>query len=405
MKQVAGIYLPDGEMHMPSYLEASGGEYQNRQLRRSLEYVTNWELALDIGAHVGMWSKVLVERFQRVVAFEPMARLRACLERNVISDRIDVIPIALGKKPGAVSFEYDESHTGMTHVSKDRPGLIPVSRLDDFRLTSVGYIKIDTEGFELDVLQGARATLLENKPIIIVEEKFHGVRHYGHQPYAAIEYLESLGAAVLDRIVDDFIMGWPDTPGKVRQAPTAPLQQELKSAVARHNSGDIRGARLTYRQLLRTHANEPELLHLAAITELQLKQPEAALPLLERCASLKPAEGRFHNTLGTCLWMVGRHADALTAMQRAVEACPSFSEAHANLGEAQAALGHHQQAMSSLARALELQPNSPNLNYKMGRLHAAHGSRHEASQLFRRALSLDPKLSAAQEALAQLGHL
>lgn len=403
MKQVAGIYLPDGEMHMPSYLEASGGEYQNRQLRRSLEFVTTWGVAIDIGAHVGMWSKLLVERFDRVVAFEPMPRLRACLEKNVISDRLDVVPIALGKKSGAVSFDYDESHTGMTHVAKDRPGLIPVGRLDDFRLTSVGYIKIDTEGFELDVLQGARATLLENKPIIIVEEKFHGVRHYGHEPYAAIEYLESLGAAVLDRIVDDFIMGWPDTPGKVQAVPAAPLNSELKTAVARHNSGDVRGARLAYRKLLREHPGEAELLHLAAIAELQLKQPAGALPLLERCVALQPSEARYHNTLGTSLWMVGRHADAVAAMQRAAEINPRFCEAHTNLSEARAALGQTQQAMESLARALELQPDSAGLNYKLGRLHAAHGSRHEASHLFRRALSLDPKLNAAQEALTQLG--
>ena len=82
MKNVAGIYLPDGEAHMPEYLVNSGGVYQPRQLNRSLQFVTNWNLAIDIGAHVGMWSKHLVGKFKRVIAFEPMPQMRACLDRN-----------------------------------------------------------------------------------------------------------------------------------------------------------------------------------------------------------------------------------------------------------------------------------------------------------------------------------
>src|SRR6187455_2037664 len=167
MKQVAGIYLPDGEAHMPDYLVNSGGVYQPRQLNRSLQFVTSWELAIDIGAHVGMWSKHLVEKFKRVVAFEPMPQMRACLDRNVTSNRLQVIPIALGNEHGAVCFDYDEAHTGATHINRKQPGLIPIGKLDDFKLTGIGYIKIDTEGFELNVLEGARETLLASKPIII----------------------------------------------------------------------------------------------------------------------------------------------------------------------------------------------------------------------------------------------
>src|SRR5579859_3507736 len=98
MKQISGVFLPDGEGHMPEYLRASGGSYQSPHLQRSLEYVADWGLAIDVGAHVGLWSKALVRRFQRVVAFEPLPQLRACLERNVVSDRLQVVPIALGNE-------------------------------------------------------------------------------------------------------------------------------------------------------------------------------------------------------------------------------------------------------------------------------------------------------------------
>jgi len=403
MKQVSGIFLPDAEAHMPQYLEASGGAYQPRQLHRSLEFVTSWDLAIDIGAHVGLWSKALLERFKRVIAFEPMGELRACLELNVRSERLDVVPIALGAKPGAVSFEYDASHTGMTHVSPTRRGLIPVGRLDDFRLSGVGYIKIDTEGFELQVLEGARATLLENQPVIIVEEKFHGVRHYGQKPYAAIEYLESLGARVLDRVIDDFIVGWADTPGKVRTAARRPAAQELADAASRHQAGDAAGARLQYRGLALDHPSWPDPAHLLSICELQLGNSAAAVEWSERAAMLAPHEPRYLNTLGTALWVAGRTEEACTLFRRLVAEHPQFCEAHVNLGEASAARGQHRDALQHYEQALRLKPDSIQLLTKVGRIHAAHGSTKQASVLFQRALALNPRSQEVRDELAKLG--
>jgi FkbM family methyltransferase len=402
MKQVAGIFLPDGEAHMPEYLVNSGGVYQPRQLNRSLEFVTNWGLAIDIGAHVGMWSKHLVQKFKRVIAFEPMPQMRACLDRNVISDRLQVVPIALGNEHGAVSFHYDEAHSGATHIDREKAGLLPIGRLDDFKLTGVGYIKIDTEGFELNVLEGARETLLASKPIIIVEDKLHGVRHYGQKPYASIELLESLGAAVLDRVIDDFIVGWPDTPGKVKAVPPTPIDKELPHHVARHQAGDVLGARIGYRKLLRENANHGELLNMLAIAEIQLGNVRTAVEYAISAVENNPAEARYQNTLGTCLWMGGRTDDAIDILRRAIRVNPQLCEAHANLGEILEMKGAADEAADCYARAIELQPNSPNVLCRLGKLHAAHGSAQQASTLFRRVLSIQPENQMAQQALARL---
>jgi FkbM family methyltransferase len=402
MKQIAGIYLPDGEAHMPEYLKNSGGVYQPKQLNRSLMFVTNWELAIDIGAHVGMWSKCLVQKFHRVIAFEPMAPLRACLERNVMSNRLQVIPIALGNEHGAVSFNYEEGHTGATHIDRQRAGLIPISKLDDFKLTGVGYVKIDTEGFELNVLEGARETLIANKPIIIVEDKMHGVRHYGQKPYASIEFLESLGAAVLDRVVDDFIVGWPDTPGKVNKVAPMPVDQELPHVVARHQAGDILGARIGYRKMLRQHPHNSELLNMLAIAEMQLGNVGMAVECGLQAVENDPAEARYQNTLGTCLWMGGHTDDAIEMLRGAVRVNPSLCEAHANLGEILEMRGETAEAADCYARVIEIKPNSPKVLCRLGKLHAAHGSTQQASALFRRALSFQPDNKMAQEALAKL---
>ena len=403
MKQVAGIYLPDGEADLPRYLMASGGVYQITQLSRSLEYVTTWDLAIDIGAHVGLWSQILVQRFRRVIAFEPMAPMRACLEKNVVSERLHVVPIALGNRHGAVSFAYDETHTGATHVDLKTPGIIPLGKLDDFQLTGVGYMKLDCEGFEEDALEGAQTTLVNNKPIIIVEEKLHGVRHYNKKAYAAIEFLESLGAELLDRIGDDLIMGWPSTPGKVAPAKPTPPEQQLAMAQALHQKGDASGARIVYRKLHREHPRVPEVANLLALTELQLGEHSSALEHAARACQLNMTEARYKNTLGTCLWMVGREEEAMASIEAALRDNANLAEARENLSQMRTERARLEAAAASYAEALAIHPESAPLMLKLAAIHAKHGSAEQARSLYTRALAIDPCNCEALTGLTQLG--
>jgi FkbM family methyltransferase len=390
MKQVSGIFLPDAEAHMTDYLGSSGGVYQTPQLLRSLEFVTQWDLAIDIGAHVGLWSKALVERFSRVVAFEPLAPMRACLEKNVVSKKLTVVPIALGATHGAVSFDYDESHTGATHVAAGGAGLIPLGKLDDFGLKNVGYIKIDVEGFELEALQGAERTLRDNHPIIITEDKFHGVRHFGQQPYAAIRFLESLGAAVLDRVVDDLIVGWPDSPGKVKAvAPTAAPQQ-FAFARRRHAAKDINGAQIAYRTLLRSFPNYAPAWDRLAVAESQCSRHASAVAAAREAVAIEPASATYLNTLGVCLCLTGQFDEARAALERAVMLEPDFCEAQVNLGEVYEKLGHASLAANCFAVALRLRPNAADLLARVGRLHAAHGPQQRAQPSFLKAVQNRP---------------
>jgi FkbM family methyltransferase len=402
MKQVAGVYVPSAEADMTKYLQASGGVYQNTQLQRSLEFVTCWDLAIDVGAHVGTWSKVLVQKFSRVVAFEPMAPLRACLEKNVVSDRLQVVPMALGNRHGAVSFSYDESHTGATHIDLAKPGIIPLGKLDDFDLDNVGFIKLDCEGFEQDVLEGAMQTLERCKPIIVVEEKFHGQRHYGKQPYAAVAVAEALGAQLLDRVGDDLILGWPQVPDKVAAAKATPPDHHLAMAQALQQNQDIAGARLLYRKLQTEHPRVPELANQLALCELQLVNFDAALEFAARACQLNMNEARYKNTLATCLWMVGRTEEAVAAVESALRDNPHLAEAKQNLAQMQSERIRAEAAAASYAEALTLHPNSPQLLVKLGTLHAQHGSHEQARLLLERAMQLEPQNEEARNALQAL---
>ena len=122
MREQYGWFFPDIETHFPEMLAKSvskGGpaEYQQPVRLRSLNYVKNKRVALDIGANVGLWSRDLVQHFEHVIAFEPVAMFRECLELNVPSANIAVKPIALGDTNANVNMIITEGNTGQDRKS------------------------------------------------------------------------------------------------------------------------------------------------------------------------------------------------------------------------------------------------------------------------------------------------
>ena len=214
MYESHGWWFPDAETHFPQMLAKSvskGGptEYQYQVRNRSLNYVKQNRVALDIGANVGLWSRDLVKQFDIVIAFEPVAMFRECLTRNVFAKNLDVRSIALGDQEGMIRMIVTEGNTGHTHVdptSKD--GDTQITRLDSLNLPVVDYIKIDCEGFEYRVLQGAEQTIRRCRPIVVIEQKPHDAYSKDYGQFAAIGLLEDWGMVRLDQVKDDWIMGW-----------------------------------------------------------------------------------------------------------------------------------------------------------------------------------------------------
>ena len=82
-----------------------------------------------------------------------------------------------------------------------------MKKLDDYEYNNIDFIKIDVEGFENQVVLGAKETLIRNKPIIIVEQKGFSNR-YKETQFEAIDTLKSYGAKVIDQVVKDYILSW-----------------------------------------------------------------------------------------------------------------------------------------------------------------------------------------------------
>ena len=185
--------------------------YQAQHIQQALQLCASRRTALDVGGHVGFWSYYLAAGFAKVHAFEPNELFAQCFERNVRGKNVSLHRVALGEAERMVALEVDPANTGATHVRPGAEGAIPMRRLDRFAFDDVDFIKIDVEGFELQVLEGARETLARCRPVVIVEQKEFAGR-YGTDQYAAAELLQSAGAVVLAQVVKDLVFGWPGSP-------------------------------------------------------------------------------------------------------------------------------------------------------------------------------------------------
>lgn len=205
MKLVDSWHWPDGEQHMlewmanPKNRRIINGRpaYQGKKqevVRQVCTDMTHMRTAVDVGAHIGLWSFNLAHWFDAVHAFEPVAEHRACFEKNMPEvPRAGVAalvlhPCALGAKAGSVNIRVNPTSTGDSWVKGD--GDIPMITLDSMDFDEVDLIKIDCEGFEENVVRGAEALIQQCKPVIIVEQKRDMATKFGLQPLGAVEVLK-----------------------------------------------------------------------------------------------------------------------------------------------------------------------------------------------------------------------
>ena len=225
MFQHQGIWLPDGEKHFPDWMTKNGelvdglGTYQIKKYREAIKWCKDFRFAIDVGAHVGMWSMQMRKKFRLIYAFEPVFQMRECFHANLRDVKEDIgnvvlFSCALGSRDCVnVGIHYDPADSGGTHVKGT--GDVAVRILDTFPLPSadsglvLDFVKIDCEGYEHEVVKGAAETLQRYKPCVIVEQKPHKLGpNFGIQGTPAVDLLKQMGARVAKEMSGDFIMVW-----------------------------------------------------------------------------------------------------------------------------------------------------------------------------------------------------
>lgn len=147
------------------------------------------DVVFECGGHQGC-STILLSSWVgddgKVVTFEPSPPNFAILEKNVRLNHLkNVLPKreAVGAESGTITF--DESSTAVTVKGKGVD--VMVSRLDDYAHLNPTFLKIDVEGFEMHVLQGAKK-ILARRPKLALELHTELLPRYG----ASLEAILSL---------------------------------------------------------------------------------------------------------------------------------------------------------------------------------------------------------------------
>lgn len=223
MKECFGLWVPDEEHEMPKVMGAADGRprfagagtYQFRKFAAAFPYIRTFGRAIDIGANVGSWTRVMGRCFDQVEAFEPMPEHHECFERNMIeADRahITLHRMALGAEEGERQFIFNTCFThAVTEDEQVNPGIVsfPIKPLDAMGFEHVDFIKIDVEGLEYDVVRGAEQLIRRSRPCMIVEQKPSGfAERYGHAQEAASRLLQNWGAEVVMNFGGDHILRW-----------------------------------------------------------------------------------------------------------------------------------------------------------------------------------------------------
>jgi FkbM family methyltransferase len=156
------------------------GEFSEREIELFAQLVRPGMTVVDAGANIGahtLFFASVVGADGRVFAFEPQRALYQILCGNVafnLQTNVVAVQAGLGAEEGTITvpkIDYGRGgNFGGVALGKYEGGEeVPLRKLDSYALTSCHLIKIDVEGMEKAVLEGARATLERQKPLLYVE--------------------------------------------------------------------------------------------------------------------------------------------------------------------------------------------------------------------------------------------
>ncbi|MCX5200260.1 FkbM family methyltransferase [Streptomyces sp. NBC_00237] len=163
---------------------------------------------VDVGASIGLYSclgAAALPADGRITAFEPVPANVAALRRNLAlngcADRVHVEEAAVGPDPGTLTLHLSSVNSGGHSAAPDAEGgrtaVVRQVALDAYPFgRRPDFLKIDAEGYEVQVLRGATRTLREDRPAVLIEYVPERVRACGDDPADILRALREGGRTV-----------------------------------------------------------------------------------------------------------------------------------------------------------------------------------------------------------------
>jgi len=208
-----------------TYWVEQGDALYKKRLRHGQYQSKNWDFAqtvlqgsrrcIDVGSNNAVNAIHYAERFAWVECFEPTP-LAQTLWHNTVRDNgvtnVTLHTQALGEDTRdtfVILHERNGGHNHLSHYDKNpRTNIKNLGRrttpceqrtLDSYAFEDVDFVKIDVEGYELFVLQGAEQTLENNRPLLQLEIVENQCRKFDYTPDDILDWLRALDYACVSK--------------------------------------------------------------------------------------------------------------------------------------------------------------------------------------------------------------
>lgn len=204
MKKVGEFWLPDvdlqlwrrfGKTRRKTIERYTHGGPKLEDLKEVLSHLPKGGVAIDGGANVGAYARMLATHFEFVYAFEPAVDTFEALERNIkdweLQNRVIARNEALSDSANSVALALKLGGRSVSRTISG-PGDLPATTLDSLQLSNIDLIKLDLEGHEFQALVGAKNTLRRCQPAVLFEDK-QSKRDFKDTSKDPHRYLKTLG--------------------------------------------------------------------------------------------------------------------------------------------------------------------------------------------------------------------
>ena len=171
------FFLPNTKDHIQGIVANHQVFYEESMLMDIKNRVPEASVIIDVGAYIGNHSTFFAQHCQaKVFSIEPNREAFDLLKKNIqlngLENNVTLLNHGIGKELGKGSIVGgSEDNMGMSQLEADVEGEVVIETIDHLfsELNRVDVIKIDVEGMEMDVLQGATDILEKHKPLLYIE--------------------------------------------------------------------------------------------------------------------------------------------------------------------------------------------------------------------------------------------
>ena len=190
------------------------------------------DVLFDVGANTGQSAQRFLDWFPaaRIYCFEPVQDTYRKLQENLGSQaRVQCFRLALGSSvgkgkmalPGRSILAFLEGQSKQPRPAAERTEEVDVSTVDQFcrsgNIDAINYLKIDTEGGDIEILKGARTLLTAGRIDLVEVEAGMNAGNPWHVPFEALKgFLESKGYALF--ALYEQVNEWPAREPQLRRA-------------------------------------------------------------------------------------------------------------------------------------------------------------------------------------------